>query len=254
MTSSTCSSSRRPRLPPGCERAKSSSVKPRASSSATASASPIASAAVVLAVGARLSGQASAGTLTSRCTVASRASVEAAVAGQRDQRHAEALDHAAGWSAVPSVSPEFDSASTTSPRVIMPMSPWLASAGCRKNDGRAGAGERGGDLAADVAGLAHAGDDDAAAAGEQQAAGARRSPSPSRCASAATAVGLGGEDAPSAGDAGSVGHGACAVAIIAADGSYSVQPARLLPCTTRRAAAAYSQERPAMNARRGRPA
>jgi hypothetical protein len=57
-------------------RQKSSAVNPRASSSATASASPIASAAVVLLVGARSSGQASAGTLTSRCTSPSRASVE----------------------------------------------------------------------------------------------------------------------------------------------------------------------------------
>jgi hypothetical protein len=63
-------------LPAGCERAKSSAVKPRASSSATASASPSASAAVVLAVGASASGQASAGTLASRCTSASRASDE----------------------------------------------------------------------------------------------------------------------------------------------------------------------------------
>ena len=77
MTSATCSSRRRPSVPPGWDRAKSASVKPRCLSSATASASPIASAAVVLAVGARLSGQASAGTLTSRCTSASRASVEA---------------------------------------------------------------------------------------------------------------------------------------------------------------------------------
>ena len=54
------------RLPPGWERAKSSSVKPRASSTAMASASPMASAAVVLAVGARLSGQASCATRASR--------------------------------------------------------------------------------------------------------------------------------------------------------------------------------------------
>ena len=33
------------------------------------------------------------------------------------------------------VSPEFDSASSRSSRVIMPMSPWLASAGCRKKAG-----------------------------------------------------------------------------------------------------------------------
>ena len=50
------------------------------------------SAAVVLAVGARLCGQASCGTLTSRCTSAARASVETRIAGQGDQRHAQALD------------------------------------------------------------------------------------------------------------------------------------------------------------------
>ena len=64
-------------------------------------------------------------------------------------------------------------ASSTSSRVIMPMSPWLASAACMKNDGRAGGGERGGDLAGDVAGLAHAGDDDAAVAFQADGAGAR---------------------------------------------------------------------------------
>ena len=69
----------------------------------------------------------------------------------------------------------------------MPMSPWLASAGCRKNDGRAGARQRRGDLAADVPGLAHAGDDDAAGAGKQQAAGGREVRRPGGARSAATA-------------------------------------------------------------------
>ncbi len=36
---------------------------------------------------------------------------------------------------ISSVSPEFDSASTASSRVIMPTSPWLASPGCMKNAG-----------------------------------------------------------------------------------------------------------------------
>ncbi|MNC93705.1 hypothetical protein D3C83_103960 [compost metagenome] len=57
--------SRRPSRPAGCERAKSSRVKPRDSSNATASASPMTSAAVVLEVGARPSGQASFATDTS---------------------------------------------------------------------------------------------------------------------------------------------------------------------------------------------
>ena len=56
--------------------AKSSLLKPRASSSAIASASPSASVAVVLAVGASSSGQASFSTRASRWMSASRASVE----------------------------------------------------------------------------------------------------------------------------------------------------------------------------------
>ncbi len=74
MTSATRVSNRRPSVPPGCERAKSSTENPRASSSASASASPSASAAVVLAVGARPSGHASASTAASRCTSADCAS------------------------------------------------------------------------------------------------------------------------------------------------------------------------------------
>ena len=76
ITSLILSSRRRPRLPAGCERAKSSEVKPRASSSAIASASPSTSAAVVLVVGARPSGQASFVMLPSRCTSAWLASEE----------------------------------------------------------------------------------------------------------------------------------------------------------------------------------
>ncbi len=62
------------------------------------------------------------------------------------------------------VSPDQDSAMITSSLVIMPRSPWLASRRMDEEGRRAGGGERGGDLAADVAGLAHAGDDQAAAA------------------------------------------------------------------------------------------
>src|SRR5471032_907464 len=76
MTSRTWVSRRRPSAPPGCERAKSSSLKPRRSSSATASASPSASVTVVDAVGARFSVQASLATETSRCTSASFARLE----------------------------------------------------------------------------------------------------------------------------------------------------------------------------------
>ena len=66
MMSLTRSSNLRPNAPPGCDSAKSSAVKPRACSSATASASPMTSVAVVLVVGASPNGQASCGTLTHR--------------------------------------------------------------------------------------------------------------------------------------------------------------------------------------------
>jgi hypothetical protein len=58
---------------------------------------------------------------------------------------------------------------TMSSAVIMPRSPWLASAGMHEERGRAGRGERGGDLVAHVTRLAHAGHDDRAARGEDQA-------------------------------------------------------------------------------------
>ena len=52
----------------------------------------------------------------------------------------------------------------TSSRVIMPMSPWLASAGCRKKAGVPVLASVAAILPRDVARLAHAGDDDAAGA------------------------------------------------------------------------------------------
>src|SRR5258706_791751 len=78
MMSATCTSRRRPSVPPGWCWAKSSLRNPLASSSATASASPSASAAVVLAVGARFSGHASFSTPASRCTSAWVARVDCA--------------------------------------------------------------------------------------------------------------------------------------------------------------------------------
>ena len=134
MMSAMWISRRRPSEPAGCERAKSSAVKPRASSNATASASPITSAAVVLAVGARPSGHASSETLTSTCTSARRASVEpglpvSAMSGTPWRRIVGTIISSS------SVSPELDSAMTMSSGVIMPRSPWLASPGCTKNDG-----------------------------------------------------------------------------------------------------------------------
>ncbi len=134
MMSRTCTSSfRRARRRDGAWRSRRR-LKPRASSSAIASASPSARAAVVLAVGASSSGQASRSTAASRCTSAFAASVEAGLpviamifvprrlSGARMRR-------------ISSVSPELESATTTSSAVIMPRSPWLASPGCMKNAG-----------------------------------------------------------------------------------------------------------------------
>ena len=55
-----------PKAPPGCENAKSSAVKPRASKRAIERASPITSVTVVLVVGARFNGHASDDTEISR--------------------------------------------------------------------------------------------------------------------------------------------------------------------------------------------
>ena len=134
MTSPTRVSSLRPSAPPGCERAKSSARKPRASSSATARASPSASCTVVLVVGARLSGQASRSTLLSSTMSAWRARVDCAppvmaTSGTPRRR-------SMGRMAVSSVlSPLLEMASTRSCGVTMPRSPWLASAGCTKKAG-----------------------------------------------------------------------------------------------------------------------
>ena len=77
----------------GAARRSRSALKPLRSSSATASASPSASVAVVLAVGARPSGHASSGTLTSSTTSAARARVEVGRAGDGDHRQVVALEH-----------------------------------------------------------------------------------------------------------------------------------------------------------------
>src|SRR3989344_1866907 len=134
MTSLTWVSSLRPSAPPGCERAKSSWRKPRASSRATASASPMASWAVVLAVGAKFRGQASRSTLQSSTRSAWRASVDCsppviAISGAPRRL-------STGRMAVSSpLSPLLEIARTRSSPVTMPRSPWLASAGCTKNAG-----------------------------------------------------------------------------------------------------------------------
>jgi hypothetical protein len=88
----------------------------------------------VLAVGARFSGQASCDTDTSTCTSAPRASVEAGrpvmeMSGTPRRLISGTIASISG------VSPENDSASTTSWRVIIPRSPCEASPGCTKNAG-----------------------------------------------------------------------------------------------------------------------
>ena len=149
---------------PGCRLAKSSCRNPLRTSSAIASASPSASAAVVLAVGARFSGQAS--------------SFDAAVERRR-------RPPGRAWSAgkpviaiiraptrrivsssrrISPVSPPYDSATITSSACRAPRSPWIASAGWRKNAGVPVLDERRRDLPADDARLAHAGEEHAAAA------------------------------------------------------------------------------------------
>ena len=90
--------------------------------------------AVVLVVGARLCGQASRSTLQSSTMSAWRARVDCnppviAIKGTPSRLMT-------GRMAVTSpTSPLLDSASTTSPGVTMPRSPWLASPGCTKNAG-----------------------------------------------------------------------------------------------------------------------
>ncbi len=134
MTSLTWVSSLRPSEPPGCERAKSSGRKPRASSKATARASPMASWAVVLAVGARFRGQASRSTLQSSTRSAWRARVDCSPPVSAMRGAPRRLS--TGRMAVSSpLSPLLEMASTRSAPVTMPRSPWLASAGCTKNAG-----------------------------------------------------------------------------------------------------------------------
>ena len=90
--------------------------------------------AVVLEVGASPRGQASAATLTSMQTLASRASVEPCrpVRAIRGTPRRLMMGRMVRISAV---SPELDSARTTSWGVIMPRSPWLASPGWTKKAG-----------------------------------------------------------------------------------------------------------------------
>ena len=76
MRSFTLTSNRRPKVPPGWNRAKSSSLNSLFCNKATAKASPNANVAVVLAVGANPIGQASSCTDTSSATSAFLARIE----------------------------------------------------------------------------------------------------------------------------------------------------------------------------------
>ena len=96
-----------------------------------ATASPMARAAVVLVVGARFMGQASSGTLMSRTISLCRASVERGLPVMSTMGTPMRLS-GGRMASISSVSPELESATTTSPRATMPRSPCTPSAGCRK--------------------------------------------------------------------------------------------------------------------------
>ena len=128
IKSETKVSRRRPNMPPGCDRAKSSGLNPRVSKRATANASPNAICAVVLAVGAKLSGQASLSTPQSNTKSAWFASVDCkppviAIKGTPWRLSTGRI------AANSSLSPLLEMANTTSISRTMPKSPWLASPG-----------------------------------------------------------------------------------------------------------------------------
>ena len=136
---------------------------PCAPSSVIASASPRASAAVVLAVGTRFIGHASSAIAAVERDVGGPGERRAGMAGQRDQARADPPDrlqqpdHLLGLAAV----------RQRQHHVVFADGAEIAVDGFRRMEepGRgAGARERRGNLAADDAGLAHAGDDHASAA------------------------------------------------------------------------------------------
>ena len=133
MRSFTLTSNRRPKLPPGWNRAKSSALNSRFCSNATASASPSASVAVVLAVGANPIGQASSATDTSSATSEFFAKVEFIRPVMEmtgiPKRFTNGSNCNSSW-----VSPLLEIATKTSRRANMPRSPWTPSAGCTKNE------------------------------------------------------------------------------------------------------------------------
>ena len=106
-------------------------------------------------------------------------------AGDRDERSRRGAARSGRRRSTSSVSPLYETASTTSPRTSMPRSPWLPSPACRKNAGVPVLAKRGGDLAADDARLADAGDDHLAAGTRAGASSARSNDSPMRSRAAA---------------------------------------------------------------------
>jgi hypothetical protein len=126
---SMVSKSLRPRLPAGCENAKSCLVNCLACNSVMAMTSPRTSIAVVLEVGARLSGHASLLMGTCRLRVADWAKGDVgsqvmAIMGTLSRFNTGIKE------IISLVCPELDRAMTTSCLVIMPKSPWLASPAC----------------------------------------------------------------------------------------------------------------------------
>ena len=117
----------RPSRPPGWNSWKSADENPLRSNSAIASASPSAIIIVVDVVGARPIGHASGARGSRSTTSAACASVELrpaviAISGISKRREYEMM------SANSPLSPEFDRARMASSALIMPRSPWLASA------------------------------------------------------------------------------------------------------------------------------
>ncbi len=163
-----------PSRPPGWIWWKSAAVKPRRVSSATASASPSAICMVVEVVGARPIGQASAAAGRVRATSAARGQRRAGARGDRHQRQAEAArvrDQVGQFGGLARIGQRQH-------RVARHDHAQVAVRGLGRVDEqrrRAGGGERGGDLAGDQAGLAHAGDHHAAGGARQQIDRVRRS-------------------------------------------------------------------------------
>ena len=142
-----------------------------ATSSVIASASPSASAAVVLAVGTRFIGHASSETRQSSATSAACASVDSQLPVMVISRAPSRLIVSSSRSSLVGLA----AVRQRNDHVVGLDHAEIAvnRFGRVEEEGRrAGAGERGGDLPADDARLAHAGDDDAAAAVEQQPDGA----------------------------------------------------------------------------------